>query len=268
MQAVFTPDELTPFSFEEAAEAMEAALADQLKAKPSREVLALALAKTALETGRWKKIHCFNWGNIKAGEHYAGMFTCFLLNEVLGGKVVWFAPEGQLIAGPGSAITGQHYAVPDGHPQTRMRAYANRFDGAYSYVDFVSGSRYAGAWKLLLKGDAAGYVHALKLAGYFTADEATYAKGVISLQKEFIGKLADLPHHEIEHANVPDEVFTAAQTAHNLMVLERALDDMAVLVDDEKYRALRDASLTDEERKRLGYDTDPHELGPESEKQA
>ena len=32
------------------------------------EVVALALAKTALETGRWTAIWCDNWGNVKAGD--------------------------------------------------------------------------------------------------------------------------------------------------------------------------------------------------------
>lgn len=255
MRAVYVPDHLTPFTFEAAAEAMEAALADALKAKPSREVLALALAKTALETGRWKKIHCFNWGNIKAGETYEGMYTCFPLNEVINGRVVWFSPEGQHVGNLSSALVGPPMAVPPGHPQTRMRAYANQFDGAYSYVDFVSGGRYASAWKLLLKGDAAGYVHALKVAGYFTADEATYAKGVISLQREFIGKLADLSHLDVEHADVDDDAFTVAE---DILRADRAFFELAMVDDSaEKRRALRDAGLTEEERIRLGYDTLP-----------
>ncbi|HTJ17859.1 MAG TPA: hypothetical protein VL494_13860 [Steroidobacteraceae bacterium] len=194
MLATYTAPKKTPFGFGEASDAMRAALRDKLGKDPTREVLALALAKTALETGRWQSIWNANWGNVKAGEQYVGQYTCILLNEVLhrDGKdvVVWFAPEGELVGGPGSAIKGVRVAVPSGHPQTRMRAYANRFDGAFSYVDFVGGGHYAAAWQRLLAGDAAGYVHALKLAGYFTADEATYARTVVSLHKEFLGKLA------------------------------------------------------------------------------
>lgn len=208
MQAVFTPDVLTPFSFEEAAKASEAALYGLLNAKPSRDAVALMLAKTALETGRWKKIHCFNWGNIKASQKWVGMYTCILLNEVLNGKVVWFKPEGQLAGGPGTDLVGNRYAMPPaaeptdgyGHPQTRMRAYANKYDGSYDYVDFISQGRYAGAFKVMLEGDATRWVHALKQLGYFTADEATYARGVVSLKNEMLAKLHGIvvPETKIE----------------------------------------------------------------------
>ncbi len=40
------------------------------------DTLALALAKTALETGRWQRIWNSNFGNIKASESYVGQYTC------------------------------------------------------------------------------------------------------------------------------------------------------------------------------------------------
>lgn len=189
MKATWVPAHLTPFSFDEAAAAMRAALRDRLKTEPSRDALALALAKTALETGRWRSIWNANWGNVKAGEQYEGLYCTFELNEVLGGKVVWFGPRGKLDR-KGGTVIAEPFADPPGHPQTRMRAYLTREDGAIAYTAFVAGGRYADAWLLLLKGDAVGYVHALKAKGYFTADEATYARGVVSLQREFLGKLA------------------------------------------------------------------------------
>jgi hypothetical protein len=100
--------------------------------RPSREVLALGMAKCALETGRWQKMWNWNFGNIKAGESYAGMFTCITLNEVIGGQVKWFAPDGPVIRLMGGSFTptsAPRVAVPPGHPQTRMRAHANAFDG-------------------------------------------------------------------------------------------------------------------------------------------
>lgn len=188
MQAIFQEAKRTPCTFEEAAEMMKWKLSTVLGKDPSVEVLSLALAKTALETGRWTQIWNSNWGNVKAGETYQGMFTCIKLNEVLGGKLVWFAPEGQLTSKTG-VVVGKVWEVPPGHPQTRMRAYANNYDGVDSYVDFVSGGRYKAAWAKLLAGDAVGYVHSLKLAGYFTASEELYRKGVVALQNEFLKKL-------------------------------------------------------------------------------
>lgn len=191
MIATFIEDTLTPFSFEEADEAMTAALP-----KGSRvEVRALALAKTALETGRWKKIHCSNWGNIKAGDTYVGMFTAFACGEELKEGSCWFEPDGTIKnLTHGTTTKPVAYDVPPGHPMTRFRAYANRFDGAFEYVDFVAGGHYAQAWLALLAGDAVGYVHQLKAKGYFTAAEGPYVAAVVAMQREFIGKLrGELP---------------------------------------------------------------------------
>ncbi len=248
MLATFTPDVLTPFSFEEAREAMEAALFDALRAKPAPPVIGLALAKTALETGRWKKIHCFNWGNVKAGEKYVGQYTSFLLNEVENGKTVWYAPEGKLVAGPGSPVVGDRWPVPPGHPQTRMRAFANRFDGAFSYVDFVSTGRYANAWRRLLLGDAFGYVHELKAAGYFTADEAIYAKAVVALQREMTDSVVK-GRAKVVPVDVDERAFSVAEACASF---ERSLASIAEMVREE-----RDANLS-------GNDTD-RAPPPESE---
>jgi hypothetical protein len=195
MLAAYVPPKTTPLTFDEAAQSMSSAMAALLGETPATPTLALALAKTALETGRWSAIWNGNWGNIKASDKHEGLFTCIVLNEVIGPAVVWFAPDGQLNR-KGGTVIGKVYPVPDGHPQTRMRAYPTADDGALDYCRFVAGGRYAAAWELLLKGDAVGYVHALKAKGYFTADEATYTKGVVSLQREFIAKLEALPAPE------------------------------------------------------------------------
>ncbi len=191
MRAVYVEPQRTPISFDLALHAMKWALKCRVGTRLTDEAIALALAKTALETGRWTQIWRDNWGNVKAGDLYQGMFTCITLNEVLGGKLVWFAPEGELTAAPsrGGKLKGKPIAVPDGHPQTRMRSYANEFDGVDSYVEFVANGRYSEAWGYLLRGDAVAYVHALKVAGYFTADEALYARGVVALQREMLARI-------------------------------------------------------------------------------
>lgn len=205
MIATYVQARLTPLTFDEASSALAAALKDKIGKPPTREALALALAKTALETGRWRSIWNSNFGNVKAGAKYVGMYCAIELNEVLDGKVVWFAPRGRLDR-KGGKVVAEHYPDPPGHPQTRMRAHANRFDGAFAYADFCAGGRYAAAWQFLLHGDAVAYVRALKAAGYFTAPETDYARGVVSLQREFLGKLNgqtpetfDPPDHEWEN---------------------------------------------------------------------
>jgi len=190
MIATFTPATKTPLTFEQAAEALRAALASTMTARPTDDVLALALAKSAFETARWKSIWCHNFGNVKAGDTYVGMFCAFACGENLKDGVHWFEPDGTDKNLTKGTITGKGtYEVPPGHPQTRFRAYANQFDGAFSYVDLVAGGYYAQAWKALLTGDARAFVHQLKAKGYFTGPEEAYASGVISLQKEFAAKL-------------------------------------------------------------------------------
>ncbi len=225
MQAVYTDPVKTPMTFQEAHDCMIWALKTRIGNDPSDEVLALALAKTALETGRWTSIWNGNWGNVKAADTYAGMFTCITLNECLsrGGQTVtvWFAPEGELSASPSNSgkLIAAPLAVPDGHPQTRMRAFANNFDGVDQYVDFVATGRYSKAWTALLTGNAVSYVHELKMAGYFTAPETEYVKGVASLQNEFLGKLKALP-------NVPVASVAWAQLQTLVPTLQYSLADL------------------------------------------
>ncbi len=191
MNAVYVEPVKTPLSFDEAADAMRQGIFVATGVAASTPALALALSKAALETGRWQSMWNFNWGNVKAGPQYVGMYTCFPCNEVIGGQVVWFAPGGRLRRRDGE-IVSERYEVPPGHPQTRFRAYANAYDGAQSYVEFVANGRYKDAWEFLLRGDPAGYVHALKLRGYFTADEAVYRRGVERIYQEFLTRLEAL----------------------------------------------------------------------------
>lgn len=202
MLATYVRDQLTPATFGEAAFSMRASLRSKLGAEPGREALALALAKCALETGRWQSMHCWNLGNIKAGEKYEGRYCCFALNEVLNGKVVWFSPRGRLDR-KGGTVIAEPYEDPPGHPQTRMRAYRSLDEGTDAYVEFVAGGRYASAWQRLLAGDAAGYATELRAKGYYTAPLADYLRGVVSLQREFITKLERLEKDDTPLPTIP-----------------------------------------------------------------
>lgn len=229
MLATYVPPRKTPLSFDEAREALRPALRFPDGSYPPDTALALALAKTGVETGRWQHSYNFNLGNIKAGEKYTGQFTCISLNEVLNGKVVWFSPEGQRAAGLNSAIVGPYWDVPDGHPQTRMRAYANRFDGAFEYIDFLSKlTRYAKAWQRLLAGDPVGFVHELKIASYFTADETAYRNTVVKLHAEFLGKLRGLQVEEVHRPDLEWEVLRATVIGNRFGEDQKAIDAVRV----------------------------------------
>lgn len=205
MRAAYTAPRRTPMSFGEATTLAKWALTHALGKPPSVAVLALFLAKTALETGRWTAIWNGNWGNWKATETWDEMFTCITLNEVLvrNGRntLVWFAPEGELSAAPskGGKLIEAPIPVPDGHPQTRMRAFPGNTHGVEVYVDSLERGRYREAWGFLLQGDPVAYVHSLKAKGYFTADESLYRSGVVALMRQFEAKLrSEAPPHPVD----------------------------------------------------------------------
>jgi hypothetical protein len=203
-------------------------------------VLALMLAKTVLECGRDTKaglVWTSSWndciGNIKAGPTYVGQYTAYACNEILGNMVVWFDPRGRLNR-KGGEVIAEPYAGPPWHPQCRFRAFANAYDGAHSYVDFVSGGRYKDAWAELLAGQPHDYVMALAAKGYFTADPAIYSKGVVSLHREFVAKLEGLrpdpePIAECEEIRcllAPQHWNVEAVRAHGQAVATEAYYDM------------------------------------------
>jgi hypothetical protein len=133
---------------------------------PGLEPLAILWAQSALETGRWKHIYNYNFGNIKRHNmHDWCMYKC---SEIINGKNVWFVP-------------------PD--PQTHFSSYSSMIEGAKEYIEFVSKRpRYKEAWQQLVLGKPVGYCVALKKAGYFTAALAPYAKSVVMLCDEFKNK--------------------------------------------------------------------------------
>jgi len=149
---------------------------------PADKSLALLWAQSALETGRWKIIRNNNFGNIKKRHPNPKYkirddghdFTMFRCNEILWDKKLkksvlkWFDPP---------------------HTQTHFRSYLNPVEGAEDYIRFVSKrKRYRKAWAQVIAGNPEAYSHELKVAGYYTASEKKYTKGVVSLTNEFMRK--------------------------------------------------------------------------------
>jgi hypothetical protein len=200
MLARFVKAQKTPLAFEEAAATMRMALARKLDSDPERSVLALALAKTALETSRWQALFNHDWGNVKATETYAGAFSSYACSVLLPSGLTWFIPEGELDA-KGGCVVGKVWLVPPGHPQTRFRAYESALDGAVACLELIASARYGDAWEWLLLGDAVGAVHALKRTGYFAGDEVTYARALVDLKEEFDRRLEGLAASEVAVPN-------------------------------------------------------------------
>jgi hypothetical protein len=137
---------------------------------PSIESLSILWSQSALETGRWKYIWNYNFGNIKRHDsHDWCMYKC---SEVINGKNIWFTP-------------------PD--PQTHFCAYPDSISGAKEYIEFISKRpHYKEAWEQVLAGSAVKYCAALRKAGYFTADLISYTKTVVKLCDEFKSKSEQL----------------------------------------------------------------------------
>ena len=115
--------------------------------KPSPAMVDTLTAQASLETASGERMYNFNFGGIK-GTSPSGATAVLRTHEVIGGKDV---------------------VIRDG-----FRAYASLDEGALDYVKTLE-QRFAGATEPASRGDAAGFAHALKKAGYYTASEADYS---------------------------------------------------------------------------------------------
>lgn len=120
---------------------------------PSQNLVDTLTAQASLETASGASMYNFNFGGIK-GASPAGNTAVLKTHEVSNGKDV---------------------VIKDG-----FRAYDSLDEGALDYVKTMR-DRFGAALTPAAAGDTAGFAHALKKAGYYTASEADYAKGISRL---------------------------------------------------------------------------------------
>jgi hypothetical protein len=153
---------LTPLTRQDAGAALAEAYTRVTGGSPSARLLALLLAHTAFETGRWQKLHNFNFGNVKAAPSFS-FITQFRCSEVENGVEQFFDP-------------------PDQH--CNFRAYSNAADGAVDYIKVLQSRPHW--WAGLQTEDPAAFVDALATPPkYFTGDPAAYKRAIASLFDEF-----------------------------------------------------------------------------------
>ena len=157
------PDKLTKCTAADLVWALWRAWIQLFGAPPKPKSIWVLAAQWALETGWGKSCHCWNLGNRKHVDGDGRCFTFYRCNEIIGGKVVWFDPPS-----PGCCFC----------------AFQSLDEGALDYLAFLA-RRYAVAWQSVLDGDPAGFVHAIKLRGYFTAAEGPYRDAVVSIWGSF-----------------------------------------------------------------------------------
>lgn len=251
MLARYLPDRLTPLTTEQAMSALRSAFETVEGVTPSPECLAIHTAQSALEAARWKSLHNFCFTNAKASATWQGFFQCYRCNEKIGDRWVYFVPQGELVGDFSTALKGAPLAVPDGHPQTRFRAFENAESGAIDHMQLVK-RKWPEAWTAARGGDVAGFVHGLKQRAFFTADEAPYLKGVSSLMREFLPLARALKSADPVPPPADDEEVRCAALAcvapdpdrylHNEAVIA-AMNSMGGVWDairDERNAALRE----------------------------
>ena len=160
----------TPLTEEQACYYLKEAWNNIYNEYPKLESLALLWSQSKGETGHWKKMRCYNWGNIKRR-----------LNDP---NLKWTSYE----AGENLTINGKYgyYMFYPYHPQTHFAAWTDPLEAAEYYIRFLSKRiRYKKAWQKVIEGDVVGYCLELKKAGYFTAELEHYTKGMIWLVNDF-----------------------------------------------------------------------------------
>ncbi len=158
------PNVLTTMTALDVLRAFRTAFQNEIGRTPSNSTLAILVAQSCLECGRWKSMHCYNFGNIRPPKNWNGDYCQFRCNEQTApGKWVWYDPPS-----PGSNFV----------------AFEDAPSGAAFYMKTLS-QHWPEAWTAALNGDSTGFVHGLKQRGYFTADEAPYRAAVQRLCTEF-----------------------------------------------------------------------------------
>lgn len=192
-------DRLTPLNLQDAIVAFAQAYKRVMGELPTAGCLACLVAQSALETGNWHALHCWNYGNIKASDAWIadGRDWCeYRCNELIGGVWRWFDPP---------------------HPQCRFRAYADADAGAAEQIGFVAlRERYALAWHWCCQGEPNLFVRALGLAGYFTAPTEPYARAVVSIHARIMPACAAYLAGDGARATDEDAIHVATLVAATL----------------------------------------------------
>ncbi len=143
----------TPVAAQAFADTLAALWPSVIGGAPSATAIQLLLAQSDFETGAWNYLWNWNFGNVKhvPGDGY-DYFT-MTVKEGSGSSTVTI-------------------------PQL-FRSYPSLATGAKSYLSFMHTARCASpGWPYALAGDAAGFVTAIRNAGYFTGALSDYIAGV------------------------------------------------------------------------------------------
>ena len=165
--------------------------------RPTHDLIIIMLAHSALETGHWKVMRNYNFGNVKAtgGWIVGGGDFCFyeasenfnpkLAASLLAARHRRTGAEGWDVEKRAERKDGRWamWFFPS-HIQARFRSFATLADGASAYIAKLLG-RYADAIGWAQAGNVERYVATLHQFGYFTAGLAGYTRLVRILFKRY-----------------------------------------------------------------------------------
>lgn len=143
------PSNVTPFTPSGLVTALAIAFRDQMGADAPHAALAVLAGQIALETDNGRQCRDFDVGNFKAVPDTD--YQNFMTWEIIDGKRVPMV--------------------------CKFAAFPSLEQGLSAYLHAFY-TRWGAAWHYACLGDVAGFAHALKSAGYYTADETEYAAGV------------------------------------------------------------------------------------------
>lgn len=181
-------DRKTVLTPEEIIEAVARGFEIAMGGSPSPGCLAVLCAQASLETGNGKALHCFNFGNVKNSPDWGGQFCRYACDELVSAASAAIAKKlGPCTVQPWGDGRLMRVVVVPPHPWTEFRAFSSAADGGAEFVAFLATKdRYRKAWGKAFAGDARGFVHELKTAGYFTGPEASYTSAVVSISERLL----------------------------------------------------------------------------------
>jgi hypothetical protein len=181
----FVPDQKTLLTLDEVILAFLTADRKVLGSTPPTVCLACQVAHSALETGHWKSMHNFDFGNEKMSSSWKGLYTQFKCDELFDPATAQRAKAlGPCVLDPLEDGTGRvRVVLIPPHPWSSFVAFDNAAEGAADQVDLICCrlDRYATAWSACYRGDPEAFVRALGAAHYFTGNIEPYVKAVVSI---------------------------------------------------------------------------------------
>jgi hypothetical protein len=147
------PNKMTVLTAAQAAKAISDGYLYVTGKRPNAITLALLLGQSALETGNWKSIHNYNFGNKKASGSDRN-WQYFRCSEIVGGKEIFYDPPA---------------------PECKFSAYGSAAEGAAAYIKLLQSRPHW--WSGLQSGTVDGFIKGLTTKpAYFTANPITYSK--------------------------------------------------------------------------------------------